>query len=371
MDSLPETAIAQVHAKDSLIVGDTYSVLAAVPDIDEQSLRNAGTDYPAYIEQHYTEVPATVPQEVHALAQEITQGANNPYDKARLVEQYVRSYEYDETIPGPRPGEDGVYYFLFEEKAGYCDYYASSMAVMLRSLGIPTRIAQGYSLGEFTEEQRRYEVRGVDAHTWVEVFFPSYGWIEFEPTAAEPALDRPDTPEDQNVGAEDETPDEDQQDPESQEDRLEDLLQEDTPPELNLPSRTARFVQDALREAAIPLSILTLFGLVAGGVTWALRRRWRKLPIIEKAYDQLLLVTRVFGLKPRETQTPREYISQVTERIPTTKSPLERLAGLVNKARFAAHAFTEEDESRADSSWREARRRLFEWVLRRRRDDEE
>lgn len=370
VDSLPETAVAQVHAKDSLIVGDTYRVHAAIPDIDEQSLRNAGTEYPAYIEQHYTRVPATVPQVVHDLAREVTQNADTPYDKAKAIEQYVRNIEYDETIPGPRPGEDGVYYFLFEEQAGYCDYYASSMAVMLRSLGIPTRIAQGYSLGEFTQEQRRYEVRGVDAHTWVEVFFPRYGWIEFEPTAAEPILDRPDTPEEENAGAADDTSQDEQQDSQSQDERLEDLLQEDTPPELNLRSRTARFVQGTLRQAAVPLGILTVFGLAAGGVTWALRRRWRNLPIIEKAYDQLLLVTRILGLKPHETQTPREYITQVTERIPTTKSSLERLAELVNKARFAAHAFTQEDESRADSSWREARRRLFEWVLRRRRDDE-
>lgn len=371
VNSLPETAVAQVHAKDTLIVGDKYKVLAAVPDIDEQSLRNAGTDYPSYIRQHYTQVPATVPQAVSDLAREITQNAATPYDKAKAIEQYVRTIDYDETIPGPRPGEDGVYYFLFEEQAGYCDYYASSMAVMLRSLGIPARIAQGYALGEYNQEQMRYEVRGVDAHTWVEVFFPRYGWIEFEPTAAEPPLERPDTPEDQNAGADENAAENQPPEPQNQDDRLEDLLQQDTPPELNLSSRATRFVQQTLRTLAIPLGIVALLGIVAGVATWTLRRRWRDLPIIEKAYDQLLLMTRVFGLKPRETQTPNEYISQVTERVPTTKSPLERLAALVNKARFAAHAFTEEDESQANSSWHEARRRLFEWALRRRRDDEE
>lgn len=366
--SLPETAVTQLHAKDPLIIGDTYSVVSAIPAVDTQSLKQAGTAYPDYIEAHYTRLPKTVPTEVTELAREITTGLETPYEKAKATESYLRQIDYDETIPGPRPGEDGVYYFLFEEQAGYCDYYASAMAVMLRSLGVPTRIAQGYALGEYNPDTQRYEVRGVDAHTWVEVYFPEYGWIEFEPTAAEPPLERPETADEEAAESEDssdpaENPEEDLNN--LRDERLEELL-DPGPLDFTTASRARSLVARTMRLAAVPLALLAGATLLAGGITVALRRRWRTLPVIEQIYDQLVLTTRIFGLKPRDTQTPNEYIHDVTQRVPTTKSPLERLADLINKARFARHIFNEEDEVQAGHAWREARHRLFEWIIGRR-----
>ncbi|HNG20294.1 MAG TPA: transglutaminase-like domain-containing protein, partial [Candidatus Obscuribacter sp.] len=85
-------------------------------------------------------------------------------------------------ITAPPPDKDPLEYFLFEIKEGYCDYYASAMATMLRSVGIPARTASGYAEGTFDEESKVFFVTAADAHTWVEVYFPEYGWVEFEPT---------------------------------------------------------------------------------------------------------------------------------------------------------------------------------------------
>ncbi|MFN3930015.1 MAG: transglutaminase-like domain-containing protein, partial [Thermoflexus sp.] len=118
-------------------------------------------------------------------------GYDTPYDKAAALEAWLRrNIRYNENIPAPPPGRDGVVYVLFDIRQGYCDYYASAMAVMARALGIPARVVSGYAQGEWMPDGR-YRVRQRDAHTWVEIYFPGYGWVEFEPTAAQPPILRP------------------------------------------------------------------------------------------------------------------------------------------------------------------------------------
>ena len=115
----------------------------------------------------------------------------------------LRTYPYNQGIAAPPPGADAVDYFLNDVKEGYCDYYASAMVVMLRSVGIPARFAVGYTPGKEAPQQAQdedgliqYRVQENNAHAWPEVFFPSYGWVQFEPTASEPLLVRPaDAPE--------------------------------------------------------------------------------------------------------------------------------------------------------------------------------
>ncbi|MCB9150587.1 MAG: transglutaminase domain-containing protein [Caldilineaceae bacterium] len=101
------------------------------------------------------------------------------------------NYPYNEEIEAPADDVDPVAYFLFDIKEGYCDYYATAMVMMLRSLGIPARAVSGCAEGTFDEESQVYIITEKDAHTWVEVYFPTYGWIEFEPTAGESELRRP------------------------------------------------------------------------------------------------------------------------------------------------------------------------------------
>jgi transglutaminase-like putative cysteine protease len=173
--------------------GDSYQVISWVSTASEPQLRSAGTDYPAAIRQRYLQLPDSLPDRVRQLARQIVRDAQaaNPFDAASALELYLRTnITYNEKISAPPPGTDGVDYLLFDVKEGYCDYYASALAVMARSLDIPARIAVGYTQGAFDAQRGVYQVFQSNAHTWAEVYFPQYGWVQFEPTASQPALAR-------------------------------------------------------------------------------------------------------------------------------------------------------------------------------------
>ncbi|MEK7275740.1 MAG: transglutaminase domain-containing protein, partial [Chloroflexota bacterium] len=168
-----------------------YQALAAVPTASEAQLRAAGAVYPAWVRDRYLALPDDVPDRVLALARDLTATAPTPYDRARAIENYLRTnFAYTLDLPAPPPRRDLVDYFLFDIKRGYCDYYSSSMVVLARAAGVPARLAVGYASGTYDVAKGRYLVTEADAHSWVEVYFPSYGWIEFEPTAARPVIDR-------------------------------------------------------------------------------------------------------------------------------------------------------------------------------------
>jgi protein-glutamine gamma-glutamyltransferase len=154
------------------------SMMAKVPPSE---LRNAPTVYPADIRRTYLEVPALDPR-IQQLALSITEKASNPYDKAEAIELYLKThYAYTLDLRGD-PGNDPLAYFLFDRRAGHCEYFASAMAIMLRALGIPSRYATGFLPGEFNDVGNDYIIRESDAHAWVEVYFPGYGWMTFDPT---------------------------------------------------------------------------------------------------------------------------------------------------------------------------------------------
>jgi hypothetical protein len=136
------------------------------------------------------QLPDSVPARVRDLAARITFGARSPYDKAVRLQDYLRqTYPYRLDVPLPPRGRDVVDYFLFDAPGGFCSYYASAMAVMLRMQGVPARVATGFAAGDYDGLDRRYRVTVDAAHAWVEVYFPAYGWIEFEPTASRSVFD--------------------------------------------------------------------------------------------------------------------------------------------------------------------------------------
>ena len=186
--------ISFVTSNQQPVVPQSFTVEFDIPKYKASELLKT-TAFPAEMNrafyEKYTMVPNDLPPRVKELAEVITKGKTNWYDKAKAVEEYFGNtgYIYDQknvAVPGEK--DDYVDQFLFETKRGYCDNFSTSMAVILRTIGIPTRWVKGYTGGEFQaygdedSSKQFYEVTNNNAHSWVEAFFPNLGWVPFEPT---------------------------------------------------------------------------------------------------------------------------------------------------------------------------------------------
>ncbi len=188
-DGLADTT--RFTAEGVVVAGETYHVRGWVSAPTIESLQTAGQDYPDWVVPQDLELPPTVTDRTKELAGSITTGLDNPYDMAQAVTDWLRkNIQYDRQTAAPPPGQDPVDWFLFDSRVGFCNYYASAEVLMLRSLGIPSRMAVGYASGTALPGGV-FEVHADDAHAWPEVFFPGIGWVEFEPTVSQPALIRP------------------------------------------------------------------------------------------------------------------------------------------------------------------------------------
>jgi protein-glutamine gamma-glutamyltransferase len=162
-----------------------YAGFSRLPALNVQKLRAAPTVYPEEISAIYLQLPQ-LDRRIPELARQITARAVTPIDKAITLEAYLRNrYTYTLTLTG-RPGNDPLAHFLFETRAGHCEYFASAMAIMLRTLGIPSREVNGFLPGEYNDLAGDYIVRASDAHSWVEAYFPGSGWQVFDPTPPSP-----------------------------------------------------------------------------------------------------------------------------------------------------------------------------------------
>ena len=160
-----------------------YEADSDIATASPAELRTAGGNYPSLITSMYLRLPPLDPR-VLRLAAQITNSATSDFDKAAAIENYLRT-RFGYTLELPRTAvKDPIANFLFERKQGHCEYFASSMAVMLRTLGIPSRVVNGFRSDEFNDLTGNYVVRAKDAHAWVEAYFPGYGWQTFDPTPA-------------------------------------------------------------------------------------------------------------------------------------------------------------------------------------------
>jgi transglutaminase-like putative cysteine protease len=184
-DSADDTIVSPI----GLGKGAIYSVESEVKTPTAGQLRAAqdGTLLPAPVEDSALQLPHPYPR-VAALAKKITAGASNNYDKVVSLIAWMGAHtHYSTDIPPLPAGADTVDEFLFGDRVGFCEQISTSLAVMLRSLGIPTREAVGYVPGAYDPITDLYQVRADDAHAWVQVWFPGFGWQSFDPTAVVPA----------------------------------------------------------------------------------------------------------------------------------------------------------------------------------------
>ncbi|MGH9642145.1 MAG: transglutaminase TgpA family protein, partial [Terriglobales bacterium] len=159
-----------------------YEADSVLPEVDADALRLATNILPEGADAYLKLPPLDL--RISQLAEQITASAPSNYEKALAIEQYLRTHFGYTLDLGRTHPHDPLANFLFVRKQGHCEYFASSMAVMLRTLGIPSRIVNGFRGGEFNDLTGQYVIRASNAHSWVEAFFPGFGWISFDPTPA-------------------------------------------------------------------------------------------------------------------------------------------------------------------------------------------
>ncbi|MDO9086850.1 MAG: transglutaminase domain-containing protein [Anaerolineaceae bacterium] len=181
--------IVRLDNEDShVVIGyvQQYELISMVPQVSADVLRNAAGGIPDEILEEYLQYPETLPQRVRNLADRLVEDEPTNYEKVIRIQNYIRQVvPYDLESPPAAEGQDVVDYFLFEAPSGFCSYYASAMAILLRVESIPARVVTGYAPGVYVIEQGNFEVTGDLAHAWVEVYFSGYGWIPFEPTPSQ------------------------------------------------------------------------------------------------------------------------------------------------------------------------------------------
>ena len=184
--------VAGVTFEDPIQAGEFYHVASLVSTPSVAQLRAASNDYPEWVIEHYLQLPDNLSHKIILLAQEITLADATNYDRVISITQYLRNeIEYREVIPSPPDRADAIEWFLFEQRTGFCNYYATAEILMLRSIGIPARLAVGYAQGQWVPENNSFFVYQRDGHAWPEVYFSDVGWVEFEPTVSQPSSSFP------------------------------------------------------------------------------------------------------------------------------------------------------------------------------------
>jgi hypothetical protein len=353
--SSPAASISIMYGRSRFKKNQVYTVVSSVAWADVESLRSAGADYPIWVTARYLQLPPALPNRVRALAEDLAKDYDNPFEKVTALEGYLRTISYNELISAPPPGQDGVDYFLFDSRQGYCDYYASALAVMARAVGIPARLASGYTRGEYHSESEVYRVRESDAHTWVEIYFPRYGWVEFEPTASQPLIVRPEPESNEDLAIDDFEASGRRREREEK-----DLDAEIAPETAGIPLAGTGPWSMALWGGALVL-------LVIGGVmvSWYLWTREPRNPSpVGRIYEKIAQYARLIGIGWSVHQTPYEYASALVEALPQGRAQIVRITDFYVKECFSNEGTDEEEIEEVKEAWRALRSTLWQQAIR-------
>jgi transglutaminase-like putative cysteine protease len=355
------TDVSMLQAVAALRRNQTYTLVSLVSKAGAKHLQSAGTDYPVWV-RRYLQLPDELPERVRRLSREVSEGAVTPYEKAVAIQNYLRRITYDQYVSAPPAGHDVVDWFLFEGRRGYCDYYATAMAVMCRALGIPARVSQGYTPGELMPGSRTYRVRQVNAHAWAEVYFPGFGWIEFEPTSSQPLPSltegtlAPLLPGAPGVGEAERSIREDKYGP------------DDTVPE-DVDAALGRVVMRKPWYVRLrPWALATLVTLAAALLLilgwWELGLRG--VPSATRAYAELRRLGRLLGVSQAPHQTPLEYGESMGNVFPAGQQDVRRVVVLYVKQQYSRGGLTATEHRELRKLWPRLRIELLRQVLKRR-----
>ncbi|MHB8630693.1 MAG: DUF3488 and transglutaminase-like domain-containing protein [Candidatus Limnocylindria bacterium] len=335
----------------------TYTTTSLVSVASKDELRKATSVYPATISAKYLQLPPSVPGRVKDLALRITAGKATPYDRAEAIETYLRrTYKYSTVVKPAPPGRDPVDYFLFDLRADFCEYFASSMAIMLREVGVPARVVEGFTSGEL-DASNRYAVRELNAHAWVEAYFPAYGWIEFEPTPSELRFARPNTSADATTNG-DGSPGS----PNSRTDSS-GLLGRDNAPDPGALDQggSPQGANGGLSGPIDPRPGLAVLSALLVGLFVMLVRfemRFRGQGAIDSAWGKTRLLGAYVGHAARPSQTPYEYAESLGSAVPDLRDPLRTIARARVQERYSPTGATDAERAAAAVAWRHIARVL-------------
>ncbi|HQY31766.1 MAG TPA: transglutaminase domain-containing protein, partial [Thermomicrobiales bacterium] len=339
-----------------------YRVIGMESAASVQQLAQAGSDYPDWVIDRYLQVSPTVTERTIDLARKIVNdaGATNPYAMTLAIQNYLRNaYPYELNPPAAPKGQDAVDFFLFDHTSGRCTQYSSAMAVMLRSLGIPVRVATGFAY-EATSQADQFLYRLSTAHAWPEVYFPGYGWIAFEPTPTQAVPDFA-TPEAEAVATEVEsTPITDE---------TTESTPEIQPTPTDLPEASPVPPQLAVEEDTGSGSggmIALLFGItLLAGVVGLLALGWssktRGMTASAALLYRLQQVGGWFGMAPTESTTPAEYADTFARRFPGTGAAAHSISEAYYHEQFGPVEGREELIAGAERGWGQIRRTILRW----------
>ncbi|HSK52029.1 MAG TPA: transglutaminaseTgpA domain-containing protein [Clostridia bacterium] len=352
-------------------IGDgAYTIRARVPltgdtvpgGLTGNKLRVAGTDYPENVRAVYLEVPDGVIPEGGAaealLARIIDEAGNptNPYDLAVAMEAYLKSgrnFSYQTDVRTPACDNLSTVECFATIREGYCQYYATTMAMLLREAGVPTRLAQGFLPGARNGTTERLYFNG--AHAWVEVYFPGYGWVDFDPTGGGVARNTPLPPGEPVASAA----------PNSSAGPLPTLrrpggeLEEDFGAEGDALGSTGR--PGGVESAGPLIAVALLLLLIIGGfalLAWQRGPRGEINP--DRAYSTLTRLAGRLGFGPRPTQTVYEYAGELGHVLPQSRPEIQTVADAKVEFAYGRRAFGSE----RIAALREAQRRLQLGLLR-------
>lgn len=354
--------VEAVFDRDGIEPNMPYRVSGSASKARASDLSRASTDYPDWLAQRYLSLPDSITPRTSDLARALTASSSGPYEQARAIEAYLRdTIVYDESVSAPPGNADVVDYVLFERQRGYCEYYASAMAVMLRTLGVPSRVTVGFFPGNYDDTQGGYVYLQRNAHAWVEVFFPGYGWIPFEPTSSQARIETGDAagetmptvnPADEPIATEDvSTP------PPVTEDDLAPVQAQVTP------------TDDTARNRWLwPVAFLALLAGGLATVGWAL---WalplRGLSGTTALYRRVTALGRLVGVRQTPSATPREFGRSFGESVPRAREQVRRIVHVYEVDQFGPRKADAGLLAAASDAWLDLRRNIWRWLFRRNR----
>lgn len=292
------------------------------------------------------------------LAHKVTQGSTSMYAAASDIETYLHSnFTYNARNPNPPNNEDATVWFL-KRKEGFCTFFASAMALMGRALGMPTRIVSGYATGNYDTRSNSFVVRGTQAHAWTQIYFGQYGWINFEPTASFSPFARA-LPNGQIGGSQGPSTTPAPTTGPAQRGRT------DRPSSsLQTPANTNN---SGLINASLGLGILLFLALIAAAVlAWWWRSLFKSYSTVANGFARLTMMGIWAGVRPKRSQTPREYASELASVTPIHREAIEHVGALYSRERWGRPLDADEEASSKESYTR-GREALLSVILRRAR----